>query len=74
MAGFGGSASKLKRLDLLQKFRERMEREPMKTLAQRLQQILDKITRAFPSPLFPVPAPVRVVNRPQKHSAIRRRP
>jgi hypothetical protein len=51
-----------------------MEREPMKTLAQRLQQILDKITRAFPSPLFPVPAPVRVVNRPQKHSPIRRRP
>jgi hypothetical protein len=51
-----------------------MEREPMKTLAQRLQQILDKITRAFPSPLFPVPAPVRVVNRPQKYSPIRSRP
>ena len=42
-----------------------MEREPMKTLAQRLQQILDKIARAVPSPLFPVPAPVRVVNRPR---------
>lgn len=52
------------------KFRERMGREPMKKLAQRLQQILDKIARAFPSPL--VPAPVRVVNRPQKYSAIRR--
>jgi hypothetical protein len=49
-----------------------MESDPMKTLAQRLQQILDKITRAFPSPL--VPAPVRVVNRPQKYSPIRRRP
>jgi hypothetical protein len=49
-----------------------MECEPMKKLAQRLQQILDKIARAFPSPL--VPAPVRVVNRPQKYSAIRRRP
>jgi len=49
-----------------------MEREPMKKLAQRLQQILDKITRAFPSPL--VPAPVRVVNRPQKRSSIRRLP
>jgi hypothetical protein len=51
-----------------------MEREPMKKLAQRLQQILDKITRAFPSPLFPTPAPVRVVNRPQRYSPIRRRP
>jgi len=46
----------------------------MKTLGQRLQQILDKITRAFPSPLLPVPAPVRVVNRPQKRLTIRRRP
>ncbi|HXH66806.1 MAG TPA: hypothetical protein VNI81_06365 [Candidatus Limnocylindrales bacterium] len=46
----------------------------MKTLAQRLKQILDKITRAFPSPLFPVPAPVRIANRPQRHSLIRRRP
>jgi hypothetical protein len=51
-----------------------MEREPMKTLAQRLQQILDKIARAFPSPLIPVPAPVRIVNRPQKQSPIRRLP
>jgi len=74
MAGFGGSAGQLKRPDSLQKFHKRMESDPMKTLAQRLQQILDKITRAFPSPLFPVPAPVRVVNRPQKHSPIRRRP
>jgi hypothetical protein len=49
-----------------------MEREPMNKLAQRLQQLLDKIARAFPSPLFPAPAPVRVVNRPQKYSAIRR--
>jgi hypothetical protein len=55
-------------------FRERMELKPMKTLAQRLQQILDKIARAFPPPLSPVPAPVRVVNRPQKHSLTRRRP
>jgi hypothetical protein len=47
-----------------------MEREPMKKLAKRLQQILDKLVRAFPSPL--VPAPVRVVNRPQKYSPIRR--
>jgi len=47
-----------------------MESDPMKKLAQRLQQILDKIARAFPSPL--VPAPVRVVNRPQKYSPIRR--
>jgi len=54
-------------------FRERMEREPMKTLAQRLQQILDKIARAFPPPLSPVPAPVRIVNRPQKYSLIRLR-
>jgi hypothetical protein len=50
-----------------------MDREPMKTLAQRLQQILDKIARAFPPSLLPVPAPVRVVNRPQKYSPIRRR-
>jgi hypothetical protein len=57
---------------LCKKFRERMESDPMKTLAQRLQQILDKIARAFPSPL--VPAPVRVVNRPQKRSPIPRRP
>ena len=44
----------------------------MKTLAQRLQQILDKIARAFPSPPFPVPAPVRVANRPQKQTPVRR--
>jgi hypothetical protein len=50
-----------------------MESDPMKTLAQRLQQILDKIARAFPPPLVPVPAPVRVPNRPQKYSAIRSR-
>jgi hypothetical protein len=56
-----------------EKFCERMEREPMKTLAQRLMQILDKISRAFPPQLFPVPAPVRVVNRPQNPSPIRRR-
>jgi hypothetical protein len=49
-----------------------MESDPMKKLAQRLQRILDKIARAFPSPL--VPAPVRVVNRPQKYSPVRRRP
>jgi hypothetical protein len=70
MAGFDGSAGQLKRPDALKKFRRRMECEPMKTLAERLQQILDKIARAFPPPL--VPAPVRVVNRPQKYSAIRR--
>jgi hypothetical protein len=57
-----------------EKFCERMEREPMKTLSQRLQQILDKISRAFPPQLFPVPAPARVVNRPQNPSPIRRRP
>jgi len=57
---------------LCKKFRERMESDPMKKLAERLQQILDKIARAFPSPL--VPAPVRVPNRPQKHSPTRRRP
>ena len=75
MAGFGGSAGKLKQPRLrLEKFREWMEDEPMKTLAQRLHEILDKIARAFPSPRFPVPAPVRVVNRPQKYSPIRRRP
>jgi hypothetical protein len=51
-----------------------MESEAMKTLAQRLQELLDKMARAFPSPRFPTPAPVRVVNRPQKHSPIRRRP
>ena len=45
----------------------------MKTLAQRLQQILDKIARAFPPPLSPVPVPVRVQNRPQKYSPIRQR-
>jgi hypothetical protein len=50
-----------------------MEREPMKTLAQRLQQILDKIARAFPPALTPVPVPVRDQNRPQKYSPLRRR-
>ncbi|HET7108393.1 MAG TPA: hypothetical protein VFI38_16385 [Candidatus Acidoferrum sp.] len=44
----------------------------MKTLAQRLREILDKIARAFPPPLSPVPAPVRVPSRPQKYSPIRR--
>ncbi len=65
-----------------------MEREPMKILAQRLQQMSGKTSRtladyrdairewldAAASKLFPTPAPVRVVNRPQKHSPIRRRP
>jgi hypothetical protein len=56
-----------------------MESEPMKTLAQRLQQIPPSISRAFrdyryafrswlraaASQLFPVPMPVRIVNRQQ---------
>jgi hypothetical protein len=54
--------------------REPRKREPMKTLSQRLQQILDKISRAFPPQLFPVPAPVRAVNRSQSPSPLRRRP
>jgi len=63
-----------------------MEREPMKTLSRQLKQMLDKISRALADyqdavrsrldaaarKLFPVPAPVRIVNRPQKQSPIRR--
>jgi len=63
-----------------------MERELMKTLSRQLKQMLDKISRALADyqdavrsrldaaarKLFPVPAPVRIVNRPQKQSPIRR--
>jgi hypothetical protein len=66
--------------------REPMEREPMKTLSRQLKKMLDKISRALADyqdavrsrldaaarKLFPVPAPVRIVNRPQKQSSIRR--
>jgi hypothetical protein len=66
--------------------REPMERELMKTLSRQLKQMLDKISRALADfqdavrsrldaaarKLFPVPAPVRIVNRPQKQSPIRR--
>ena len=59
----------------------------MKTLAQRLQQIPPSVSRAFrdyryafrswlraaASTLFPVPAPVRIVNRQLNPSLIRRR-
>jgi len=65
-----------------------MEREPMKTLAQQATQMSGKISRALAdyrdalsawlheaaSKLFPTPAPVRVVRRPQKRAPIRRRP
>jgi hypothetical protein len=68
--------------------REPMKREPMKTLSQQAKQTFGKISRALESyrdafrawldaaasKLFPAPAPVRVVNRHQKHSPIRRRP
>jgi hypothetical protein len=68
--------------------REPMMREPMKNLSRQLKTILDKISRALADSqdavrsrldaatrkLFPVPAPVRVANRPQKQSPIRRRP
>jgi hypothetical protein len=68
--------------------RERMEREPMKTLAQRLQQIPPSVSRAFrdyryafrswlraaASTLFPVPALARIANRQQNQSPVRRRP
>jgi hypothetical protein len=68
--------------------REPGERELMKTLSLQLKQMLDKISRALAdsqdacrswldaaaSKLFPVPAPVRVANRPQRQSPIRRRP
>jgi hypothetical protein len=64
-----------------------MEREPMKTFSQQLKNILDKLSRALAdsrdafrarldaaaSRLFPAPAPVRVVNRPQKQSPTRGR-
>jgi len=64
--------------------REQMKREPMKTLSQQA----NKISRDFAayrdafrawlndaaSKLFPTPAPVRVANRPQNQSPIRRRP
>jgi len=60
----------------------------MKTLSQRLQQIPASVSRAFRdyryafrswlraanSTLFPVPAPVRIVNRQQNGAPIRRRP
>jgi hypothetical protein len=63
-----------------------MKREPMKTLSQQAKQLLDKVSRALAdyrdaflsrlhdaeSKLFPTPAPVRVANRPQKQSPIRR--
>jgi hypothetical protein len=65
MAGFRGSAGQLTRRIRCKKFLERMKREPMKTLAEQLQKLLDKLARAFPSSRFPVPVPVRVVNRPQ---------
>jgi len=66
--------------------REPMKREPMKTLSRQRKQMLDKISRALADyrdavrsrldaaarKLFPVPAPVRIVNRPQKQSPIRR--
>jgi hypothetical protein len=69
------------------KMREPMERELMKTLSQRLQQIPPSVSRAFrdyryafrswlhaaASQLFPAPAPVRIVNRQQNQSPIRRR-
>jgi hypothetical protein len=62
-----------------------MEREPMKTLAQRLQQIPPSVSRAFrdyryafrswlhaaASTLFPAPAPVRVVSRQHGRSRSR---
>ena len=65
---------------------EQMKREPMKTLSRQVNQIPDKVSRAFAdsrdafrawldaaaSKLFPTPAPVRVVNRPQNQSPIRR--
>jgi hypothetical protein len=65
-----------------------MEREPMKTLSQQVKQMSGKISRAradyrdairawldaAASKLFPTPAPVRVVNRPQSQAPIRRRP
>jgi hypothetical protein len=68
--------------------REPRERELMKTLSRQLKTLLDKISRALAdsrdacrswldaaaSKLFPTPAPVRIVNRPQKQSPIRRRP
>jgi hypothetical protein len=65
--------------------REKMKPEPMKTFSRQLKQILDNISRALAdyrdacrawldaaSKLFPTPAPVRIVNRPQKQSPIRR--
>jgi hypothetical protein len=66
--------------------RERTEREPMKTLSQQVKQMSGRISRALEavrdafhswldaaaSKLFPTPAPVRIVNRPQKQSPIRR--
>jgi hypothetical protein len=65
-----------------------MEREPMKPLSQQLKRISGKISRALAdyreacrawldaaaSKLFPTPAPVRIVNRQQRQSPIRRRP
>src|ERR1700676_1261042 len=58
---------------------EQMKREPMKTLSRHVNQIPDKVSRAFAdsrdafrawldaaaSKLFPIPAPVRIVNRQQ---------
>ena len=65
-----------------------MMREPMKTLSRQLKQMLDKISRALADSqdacrswldaaarkLFPVPAPVRVVNRPKSQAPNQRRP
>jgi hypothetical protein len=63
-----------------------MKHEPMKTLSQQVKQMFGKISRsladyrdafrawldAATSKLFPTPAPVRVANRPQNQSPIRR--
>jgi hypothetical protein len=64
-----------------------MKREPMKTLSKQAKKMVGKISRAFEayrdafrawlndaaSKFFPIPAPVRVANRPQNQSPIRRR-
>jgi len=66
---FGDTREQLR---ALRKDSEPRVAEIRKQTDQRLQQILDKIARAFLPPLSPVPAPVRIVNRPQKYSPIRR--
>jgi hypothetical protein len=63
-----------------------MKRDPMKTLWQQVKQMSRKISRVLAdyrdalsawlheaaSKLFPTPAPVRIANRPQKQSPLRR--